>query len=447
MRIPLAAVTAILLTWTAPGLAQTPPPPKPPDDQGQPARVTFDPVPTANAQACFGLWDACNAPAANGFWFRTEYLAWWFKSGPVPPLMTAESNQAYANDAGTGQTPLVLGNPNAFVVLGGTDVGTGLHQGARFTAGGWINDTQTIGIEGNYFLLANRGKSQQFSTSGNPTLGTPFVDAVTGVESVRIFAGLDELPGNGTLTVTNRLQGAELNVLGNLMSKSTARLDLVGGVRWVNMHEDLNFTTTALLPFGPLPFPPGLSPGQLLNRHDDFSGARNHFYGAQVGIHTDYHWGRFFVDATGKIALGDIHETVVIDGHAVQGDFTKAPLPPAIIYQGLHGGNFAQPTNIGIYDSDRFAIVPELMLNVGYQIAPWASFFVGYDILYMSHVARAGNAIDRTVNKTRTVYSMAVGDPPVGPVRPVFPVPDSQFGLPQNDFWAQGLNFGLEFKF
>ena len=56
------------------------------------------------------------------------------------------------------------------------------------------------------------------------------------------------------------------------------------------------------------------------------------------------------------------------------------------------------------------------------------------NFLFLSNVARPGNQIDRTVNTTQLF-----GTPPVvGPARPA-PL------FNQSDFWAQGVNVGLEF--
>ena len=51
---------------------------------------------------------------------------------------------------------------------------------------------------------------------------------------------------------------------------------------------------------------------------------------------------------------------------------------------------------------------------------------------------RPGTAIDRTINFSQSpVFSTGTL---VGPARPAFTFKDS-------DFWAQGINFGLEFRY
>ena len=61
--------------------------------------------------------------------------------------------------------------------------------------------------------------------------------------------------------------------------------------------------------------------------------------------------------------------------------------------------------------------------------------YVGYTFLYLSNVSRAGSQIDPVVNSSQI--------PPgtlMGAARPAFIRQDT-------DFWAKGINFGLEIRF
>jgi len=100
------------------------------------------------------------------------------------------------------------------------------------------------------------------------------------------------------------------------------------------------------------------------------------------------------------------------------------------------GGLFAQPTNIGEYTRNVFAVVPEGDLQLGYQVTSRWRATVGYTFFYMSDVARPGDQVDRTINPS------FLASPPTlaSPARPVFEFKGS-------DYWAQGLDFGLEFRF
>ena len=80
-------------------------------------------------------------------------------------------------------------------------------------------------------------------------------------------------------------------------------------------------------------------------------------------------------------------------------------------------------------------MVPEIDLKVGYQFTPHTRLVVGYDCLYWSKVARAGEQIDRTVNSTLLPNS---GVTPIGDTtRPAF-------SFQETGFWAQGINVGVD---
>jgi hypothetical protein len=62
----------------------------------------------------------------------------------------------------------------------------------------------------------------------------------------------------------------------------------------------------------------------------------------------------------------------------------------------------------------------------------------GYQFLYWSRVARPGEQIDRVINPTQ--IPVFGGNQLLGPARP-----EPLFTT--TDFWAQGLNLGLEVRF
>src|SRR5262249_10230681 len=103
------------------------------------------------------------------------------------------------------------------------------------------------------------------------------------------------------------------------------------------------------------------------------------------------------------------------------------------------GGRFALPTNIGSHSREVLTFAPEGSINVGFAFTPWLRAYAGYTFLYIQDVSRAGNAIDRVINITQVPTAVGPG-PLVGPARPAF-------NFHETDFWAQGLNFGFEFRY
>ena len=166
--------------------------------------------------------------------------------------------------------------------------------------------------------------------------------------------------------------------------------------------------------------------------HDSF-GVRSQFFGGQVGARSEFDYGPLYAELLGKVAVGDSHETVRVNGNT-----TLIPAATGVPVV-APGGLLATATNIGRKSRDEFAVVPELGVNVGYQPVPLLRFFVGYTFLYWSDVVRAGDQIDRTVNLT-VVPSSGTFGPLTGPARPVVP-------FRTTDFWAQGVQFGFELQY
>ena len=100
------------------------------------------------------------------------------------------------------------------------------------------------------------------------------------------------------------------------------------------------------------------------------------------------------------------------------------------------GGILANSANIGRYQTSRFALMPELGVTAGYWITPNVRLSLGYSALYWTDVLRAGNQIDRRVNPIYVPLDMTY-TPGAAVVRQPPP-------MLRNDFWAEGLLFGVE---
>src|SRR5262249_43803234 len=140
---------------------------------------------------------------------------------------------------------------------------------------------------------------------GSPIVGIPFFNASTGKEDFSFFGG--NLPGripiavaNSTvLRLSNLLQGGELNMVRSWVRADTLNITALAGFRYVHFREDLDFGTNSTAPAIPL----------AVTRLDQFH-ANNNFYGGNLGLRGDYVFGRFFVQATGKVALGSMHQVM-----------------------------------------------------------------------------------------------------------------------------------------
>jgi hypothetical protein len=404
-----------------------------PTNSAKPSRTVVlsgpAPAPESAAPQC-GAECFCDLPPRcerrRRFWANGEYLYWWIKDAPVPvPLLTSSA----PDDAG------ILGRPSTRVVLGGDRLDTDERSGGRFSAGFWLDQERRAGLEGTYLFLGSRAVNHFASVPGDRqdlVIAVPFQEtgpAAPG-ESSALVSFPSAFSGAADLRIATRLWGAEANGLLGLWRGERWRGDLLVGFRYLQLVESLTFLTSSP------DFPP-FTPDDLFVTFDGFD-ARNRFYGGQLGARVEWAAGRFFVRATGKIALGSVRQEVGIGGALRTNDFTGST-GPAMAFP---GGYFAQRTNIGAYSQSQFAVVPEVSINVGYEVTRWARVFVGYTFLYLSEAARPGNQIDRVINSTQSETILFTPTPGrlVGPRRPAFDFRD-------DDFWAQGINFGLELRF
>jgi Putative beta barrel porin-7 (BBP7) len=208
-------------------------------------------------------------------------------------------------------------------------------------------------------------------------------------------------------------------------------VDGLVGFRYLELREGLGVaqSTTVLATAQPILDRTFGNPGTILS-FDQFD-TYNRFYGGQVGLRSEWWRDRLFVNTVAKVALGVNHQSFDV--------FGATSLTPAGAGAGtvLPGGLLAQLSNSGHFSRDRFSVVPELGVNVGYQVTDAISVFVGYTFLYWTNVARPGDQISPVVNSTTTPGSFL---PPSGPTAPIFQARDS-------DFWAQGVNFGVGIRF
>jgi hypothetical protein len=336
-------------------------------------------------------------------------------------------------------------NEGGFPILGKHNDWS-LLSGVRVTVGGWLSADNAVGLEWSGFLLPQVSKQYRFISdpNGNPVLGFRYLDTPASGNGPEDIFQASIGPGNanavgpfsGSLAVVShlRLWGTEVNgVVG--LADGPMRLQGLVGFRYLDLAEDLSFQlqSTALndsmVFFQGNAFP---SPAAVMTT--DFFRTRNQFYGGQVGARGEYTMGNFIVSGTGKVALGGTHETI-----EVRGTSTLFPNPGPTM--SVPVGQFAGPSNIGRRSHDDFAVVPEVELKLGYQLTNHMRATIGYNFLYISRVVRPGSQVDLVVNDSVNPVNGAFGVAPIDPSR----LPQPLFN--KTDFWAQGLNLGLELHF
>jgi hypothetical protein len=344
-----------------------------------------------------------------------EYLLWWIKSSSMPPLITTGP---------VGSTG-ALGAPGTIVLFGG-DIDNETRSGGRFHTWYWFDDDHCWGLDGRVFFLANRSVNFGAGSDQFPLLARPFFEQNTGTESAEIAT----LPGlaSGTVSVNSfsRLWGADLNLRRNIWEGCCLRWDLLAGFRYLSLREGLSINENLVA----APTAPVFA-GDTISVLDQFN-TRNQFYGGQLGSLMEFRRNRWTLDFDFRLGLGNTHQVVDIRGN-------QLVTTPAGSTSFSEGGLLALPSNIGSFNRDRFAVVPEVGVTLGLQVTPHIKLLVGYTFLYWSNVVRPGNQIDRVIDVSQ-IPNAGLAVPSAGGAHPAVL-------FKSTDFWAQGLSFGMEFRF
>lgn len=383
---------------------------------------------------CGTCCHGCCGPPGR-IWVRLEYLYWFTEGMRIPPLVTTGPSAAQ---------PGYLDTPGTTILYGGSRVDGYGRSGGRLTTGLWLDCAQTIGIEGDFFALANATSYYSATSNGNPILSRPFFDTRPTLinQNVEQVASPGVISGTVTGNTYTRFSSAGARFLFNICCGSKCyanswcpsfdgpgawRLDFLVGYRYLNLSDGVivneNLSTVAQ--------PAAGLPAGTFNVNDTFT-TRNQFNGAELGaMYSLYRGNRWSFEFLEKVALGNMNELATING------FTTS-VPAGGTATTLPGGLLAQSSNIGNYTRNEFAVIPQFGLNLGYQITPRLRALVGYTFLYVSRVARAGDQIDINVNSTLLPNSPT---PPSGDIR------HPMFAFQDTDFWAQGINAGLDYRF
>ena len=378
-----------------------------------PNRNNEAPLPPNLPDKIIALRDDNAQVKSSGLWGSAEHLLWWIKNDRVPPLVTTGGNG-------------VIGAPGTRIALDDLNFADDFRQGGRFTLGYRFDSAPIIGIEAGYFFLPDGETQASFSSNDNSVLGRPYIDVKTGMPAATLISSPGIAVGSVAVGVSTWLSGAEANVSACLISSDRFQLTALGGFRFLSLDDDLTIDEQ----FKVANNVPGFG-GNRVTLQDEF-GADNRFYGGQLGLKASVQRKVVTINFLGKIALGGIQQAIDING-------ATNVLSPNGSKTHFKGGLLALRSNIGSHEQDKIAFVPELGVNIGLQLTRRLKACVGYSFLWVSSVVRAGEQIDPVVNVTQ--FPILSGNGPlVGPARPALK-------LAETDFWAHGLNFGLELTY
>ena len=374
-------------------------------------------APPAESEGCQGNcgWisdgccpDDCCFPQTTA---RLEYLMWWGRGQNIPALVTTNPDP---------NARPVLSDPNTTTLFGNQGIQQNLRSGFRISVNHQLENGSLLG--GRFWALEQARSNYSNASNGNPNLGIPFFNTqVPGEDALLVaFPGITT---NGSVNVRtgNELLGADAWFRRSISRDAGFQMDWLAGYQFVRMNDSLFMNSTQTDINGIV-----VPVGTVISVADNFR-TSSEFHGGTLGVVVDNHYGAWQLDLLAKVALGNMHQTVNVSG---SNTVTEPGLPSTTSASGL----FAQGTNSGIRSRNRLAFIPEINCNLGYRINDQWSVMMGYSFLYISDVVVAGGQIDRAINLSQNP------GPLVGPVRPA-PL------LNSTDYWVQGLNFGVDYRF
>ncbi len=414
---------------------QAPCPPEFPNP-GVPAKEPVSPFSLPEDGSPNAFSECGGPPAANPYKFalRTEYLNWWFPKVRLPaPLVTTDFAPDLNTDFGA------IGQPNTRILLGpGNEAGYNALYGGRVTLGlapGFIPPMELSGFAFNKNLSLFGAAS---NANGSPLLARPVAlltqPTLTLAPSQSVYLASFPGIGNGGIGVNSsiNLWGTDVDFFMNCLDNGVIQVDAIAGYKYAQLNETLRinsfFNSFVGQNFNGQVVPAGFA----TNVTDDFAG-RNKFNGGTIGFRSRWHfYDRFMIMTDAKLSLGNSREFVNLTG--VSQLLGAGGLLP------VNGGVLANQGNSGGFTRNDFAVIPELNINLSYQMFTNLRVFVGYNIFYWSSVARAADQINPAI------------DPRFVPTDKGFVPGLSTTNVPQHtinvtDFFAHGFNVGLEIGF
>jgi hypothetical protein len=351
------------------------------------------------------------------FWLTADYLHWWFRGNAAPPIITTGKT--------TDALPGVIGQTNT-TIIGGNITDTASRDGIRLNFAFALEQSWLSSVEANFLYVPRRFTHFFVAQPNNVIIARPFFNEDTQSEDAFIVSSPGGVQGSVTATGITELWGGELNFRVRQMHSPGFFIHYLGGLRFAQLNDALRISEASTND--------GSDPtrADILFRTDSFV-SRNYFFGPQVGLELEWVTHEFSFNINGKLAAGLTQEDMYISG-ATQGEtFSGRFLPP------INFGFLTAPTNIGTFAQGRVGILGELGFTAAYQFTPNWRVAVGYTVLYWNRVLRANQQIDRTLNSTVSTNT-GVASQLVGDFRPAF-------GFHESEFWAQGVNFTIEFRY
>jgi hypothetical protein len=313
-----------------------------------------------------------------------------------------------------------LGDPTTTALLGPGSFGSSSpRSGLRLRAGTWLDDCQHCGLDASFFFLGQVITTASLDSSQFPTIARPFYAANFGREFSELIAFPGISSGRFAVEQTSFIWGVDANIRRRIRNTGA---EWFAGFRNVNLDESLTMSEFITAQAG-APDPAGT----MIVVRDRFE-TQNSFFGGQLGGRGGWQFGNVSISLGGSVALGVTHQVLTVEG-------SQAKTVPGFPTQSFTGGLLAVGPNLGTFSRDRFSVVPEGTLSIGYDVRPNWKVFVGYNVLGWTNVIRPGDQIDHVVDLTFV---------PNAPNVPYSGQPRPQPTFTQSDAWIHGISFGVQ---
>ena len=418
---------------------------------------------------CTGCGDMiCTKPGCGFgsrpiFYARGEYLQWWLEGMNTPPLVVQDTEPVVGPDVGGDDVEFL--QPGVSTIYGGNRILEDGRDGYRATIGYWFDDYGNWGIEGDYLDFDDL--TETFSAGSldgivpGTRIGRPFIAVAPlaggGLPAGRAVEEVDTEDLDGSVTVRSRssFRTAGVRFMHGLCCRESCdvgcgdsvggcdscaggcdscsgsgvagaagllpgvrRTDFLWGLRWAEFDEQLGITED---------LQERVANGDSFLVNDVFD-TDNEFTGGEVGFRWQWEQQRWSLDLLSKIAIGSTRQRVRINGSTlVNREDAGGELRT--------GGLLALPSNIGVFERDQFSIMPELGAKLGYMLTDRLRISAGYTFLYWSNVVRPGDQIDLLIDPNQ-VPVLDGADEGFSPA----------FRFIETGLWAQGLDFGAEYR-
>jgi len=357
----------------------------------------------------------------NKNWLDVDYRLFFMDGFDVPNLLTS-------SPAGTPRSDVA----NVFDdIFGNSVIGEDSVSGLNVGFGHWLDDCGRRAITADFFAFNDGRSSSVFPSDPTGIVSRPFFNSDPSVNA--LDAELVNFPGVVDGTIAFNTETSVYSGSAGLLQKvcccvdqctcRSRRTDMFLGYRVFSFDETLEIEEN-LSPTGGF-----IAAGTTIDVLDRFE-TENIFHGVELGLDTKWQRRRWTFGLGGRVALGNVRQTVRINGTTT----TSVPGGGAPFVQPY--GILASSSNSGVYQRDEFAVFTTANIELGYQVSRCMRLKLGYSFMHLNNVVRPGDQIDFNVNGTQ--FDPFVPD--AGPDEPAFAFKD-------NDMILHGLSAGFEFTF